>query len=76
MLHYSLNGYKILVGKPEGKRPLEKPRRRWKGNNKIQFYEIGYVGVDWINLGQDKVQWRDLVNTVIDIRFPRYFLAR
>jgi hypothetical protein len=59
------NSYRILVGKPEGKRPLERPRRRWEDNIRM---EIGWGGMDWIDLAQDRDQWRALVNTAINIR--------
>jgi hypothetical protein len=64
------NAYRILVGKPEGKRPLERPRRRWVGNIKMDLREIEWNGVDWIELAQDRDQWRALVNTVINLRVP------
>jgi hypothetical protein len=64
------NAYRILVGKPEGKRPLGRPRRRWVDNIKINLREIGWDGIDWIELAQDKDQWRALVNTVMILRFP------
>jgi hypothetical protein len=69
----STNGgdqYRILVGKPEGKRPLGRPRRRWVDNIKIDVREIGWDGMDWIELAQDKDQWRSLVNTVMNLRVP------
>jgi hypothetical protein len=55
----------LLVGKPEGKRPLGKPKSRWVGNIKIDLREIEGDGVDWIDRAQDRDQWRALVNTVI-----------
>jgi hypothetical protein len=60
----------ILVGKPEGKRPLGRPRRKWE--NKIMMYlrETGWGGMDWIDLAQDRDQWKALVNTVINLRVP------
>jgi hypothetical protein len=61
------NGYRILVGKPEGKRPLRRPRRRWVDNIKIDLREIGWDFMDWINLAQDREQWRTLVNTVMSL---------
>jgi hypothetical protein len=64
------NGYRILVGKPEGKRPLRRPRRRWEDNNKMGLREIELGGMDWIDLIQDRDQWRALVNTVMNIRVP------
>jgi hypothetical protein len=62
------NAYRILVGKPEGKRPLGRPRRRWVDNIKTDLREIGWDGMDWIDLAQDRDQWRALVNTVMNIR--------
>jgi hypothetical protein len=64
------NGYWILVGKLEGKRPLGRPRCRWEDNNKMDLREIGWGGMDWIDLAQDRDQWRDLVNTVMNLRAP------
>jgi hypothetical protein len=64
------NAYRILVGKPEGKRPLERPRRRWVDNIKMNLREIGWHGMDWIDLAQDRDQWRALVNTVMNLRVP------
>jgi hypothetical protein len=58
------------VGKPEGKRPLGRPRRRWVDNIKIVLREIGWDGVDWIDLAQDRDQWRALVSTVMNLRVP------
>jgi hypothetical protein len=54
------------VGKPEGKRPLGRPRRRWVDNIRMDLREIGWDGMDWIELAQDRDQWRALVNTVIE----------
>jgi hypothetical protein len=65
------NAYRISVGKPEGKRPLGRPRRRWEDNINMDFREIGWCGMDWIDLAQDRDQWRALVNTVINIRLPK-----
>jgi hypothetical protein len=59
------NAYKLLVRKPEGKRPLGRPRRRWVNNIKMDLLEIGWSGVDWIGLAQDMDKWRALVNAVI-----------
>jgi hypothetical protein len=64
------NAYRILVGKPEGKRPLGRPRRRWVDNIKMDLGEIGWDGMDWIKLAQDRDQWRALVNTVTNLRVP------
>jgi hypothetical protein len=62
--------YRVLVGRPEGKRPLERPRSRWKDNNKMDLGEIGIDGANWIRLAQDRVQWRAFVNTVMNLRVP------
>jgi hypothetical protein len=64
------NAYRILVGKSKGKRPLGRPRRRWMDNIKMGLREIGWDGVDWIGLVQDKDQWRALVSTVMNLRVP------
>jgi hypothetical protein len=62
--------YRVLVGKPEGKRPLEEPRRRWEDNIKLNLMEIGIDGAYWIRLAQDEVQWRAFVSTIINFRVP------
>jgi hypothetical protein len=62
--------YRVLVGRSEGKRPLGRPRYRWEDNIKMDFKEIGIGGANWIWLTQDRVQWRDLVNTVMNLRVP------
>jgi hypothetical protein len=59
--------YRILVGKPEGKRPLGRPRRRWVDNIKMDVREIGWDVVDWIDMAQDRDQWRALVNMVLNL---------
>jgi hypothetical protein len=64
------NAYRILVGKPEGKRPLGRPRRRWVDNIKMNLREIGWDGRDWIELAQDMEQWRTLVNTAMKLQAP------
>jgi hypothetical protein len=64
------NAYRILVGKPEGKRPLGRPRHRWVDNIKVDLGEIGWDGRNWIELAQDRDQWRALVNTVMNLRVP------
>jgi hypothetical protein len=61
------NPYRILVGKPEGKRLLRRPRRRWEDNIRMDFREIGWGGMDWIYLAQDRDQWRSFVNTVMNL---------
>jgi hypothetical protein len=61
---------RVLVGRPEGKRPLGRPRRRWEDNIKLDLREIGIDGADWIHLAQDRVQWRAYVNTVMNLRVP------
>jgi hypothetical protein len=74
---YSTNGekrnaYRILAGKPERKRPLERPRRtrRWADNIKMDHREIGWSGMDWIHLAEDRDKCRALVNTVMKLRVP------
>jgi hypothetical protein len=62
------NACKIIVGKLAGKRPLGRPRRRWVGNIKMDLREIGLDGEDWIDLAQDKGQWRALLNTIMNLR--------
>jgi hypothetical protein len=62
--------YRALVGKPEGRRPLGRPRRRWEDNIKMDLREVGWGGLDWINVGQDRDRWRALVNAVMNLRVP------
>jgi hypothetical protein len=64
------NAYKILVGKPEGKRPLGRPRRKWLYNIKVDLRETGWDGVDWLDMAQDRDQWWALVNMVLNLPFP------
>jgi hypothetical protein len=62
--------YRALVGKPEGRRPLERPRRRWDDNIKMDLREVGWGGVDWIDLAQNRDRWRALAYTVMSLRVP------
>jgi hypothetical protein len=62
------NAYRILVGMPEGKRPLGRPRRRWADNVKMDLREIGWDGVDWMDMAQDRDQRRARVNTVLNLQ--------
>jgi hypothetical protein len=66
------NAYIIFVGKPEGKRPLGRPKRMWVDNitRKMNLREIGWDGVDWIDQAQDRDQWKALVSTVMNLRVP------
>ena len=59
--------YRVLVGKPEGKRPLGKPRRRWEDNIKMDLREVGCGGLDWIELAEDRDRWPALVNVVMNL---------
>jgi hypothetical protein len=65
------NAYRILVGMSEEKRPLGRPRRRWVDNIKMELREIGWDGVDWIDMVQDRDQWRAFVITVLNLRVPK-----
>jgi hypothetical protein len=62
--------YRVLVGEPEGKRPLGIPRSRWEDNVKMDLKDVGCGGMDWIKLAQDMGRWRALVNAVMNIRVP------
>jgi hypothetical protein len=62
------NAYRLLVGKPEGKRPLGRPSRRWANNIRMDLVEVGWGEVDWIGLAQDRDRWRALVNSVLNLR--------
>jgi len=62
--------YRVLVGKPEGKRPLGRPRRRWLDNIKMDFQEVGCGYMDWIGLARDRYSWRTLVSAVMNLRVP------
>jgi hypothetical protein len=65
-----VESYRILEGKPDGKRPLGRPRRRWVDNFKMIFREIAWDGIDWIDPAQDRDRWRTLVDTVMNFRVP------
>jgi hypothetical protein len=62
--------YRILVGRPEGRRPLGRPRRKWEDNIKMDLQEVGWGGMDWIDMAQDRDRWRALVNAVMNLRVP------
>jgi hypothetical protein len=62
------NVYRLLVGKPEGRRPLGRPRRRWVDNIRMDLVEVGWGDVDWIGLAKDRDRWRALVNSVLNLQ--------
>ena len=62
--------YRVLVGKPEGERPLGRPRRRWEDNIKMHLQEVGCGGIDWIYLAQERGRWPTLVNVVMKLLIP------
>jgi hypothetical protein len=62
--------YRIFVGRPEGRRPLGRPRRRWEDNIKIDVQEVGWGGMDWIDMAQDRDRWRALVSAVMKLWVP------
>jgi hypothetical protein len=64
------NAYRLLVGKPDGKRPLGRPRRRWVDNIRMDLGEVGWSDVNWIGLAQVRNRWRALVNSVLNFRVP------
>ncbi|KAJ4431055.1 hypothetical protein ANN_19648 [Periplaneta americana] len=66
----SRKAYRVLVGRPEGKRPLRLPRRRWEDNIEMDLREVGYDDTDWINLAQDRDRWRAYVRATMNLRFP------
>ncbi|KAJ4441770.1 hypothetical protein ANN_11628 [Periplaneta americana] len=66
----SRNAYRVLVGRPEEKIPLERPRRRWEDNIKLDLKEMGYDDGDWINLAQDRDRWRAYVRAALNVRVP------
>jgi hypothetical protein len=63
--------YRVLVGKTEGKRPLGRPRGRWEDSIKMDLQEVGFGGVDWIDLAQDRDRWQALVNVVMNLLVPQ-----
>jgi hypothetical protein len=63
-------GYRVLVGKPEGRRPLGRPQRRWEDNTEMDLRIVGWRGMDWVNLFQDGDRWQALVNAVMNLRVP------
>jgi hypothetical protein len=65
-----MNAYRLLMGKPEGRRPLGRRRRRWLDNIRMDLVETGWCDVDWIGLAQDRGRWRALVNSVLNLRVP------
>jgi hypothetical protein len=64
------NTYRLLLGKPEGKRPLGRPRSRWVDHIRMDLGEVGWGDVDWIGLAKDRNRWRALVNSVLNLRVP------
>jgi hypothetical protein len=62
--------YRVLVGRPEGRKPLGRPRRRWEDNIKMDLQEVGWEGMDWIDLAQDRDRLRALVSAVMNLRVP------
>jgi hypothetical protein len=65
-----MNAHRVLVEKPEVKRPLRKPTHRWEDNIKMDLKDTGWGGMDWIHMAQDKDQWRALVNMVVNFQVP------
>jgi hypothetical protein len=70
LLVWGRGAFRVLVGKPEGSRPLRRPRSRWEDNIKMDLREVGCGGADWVDLAQDRDRWRALVNTVMNLRVP------
>jgi len=68
---YGRGVHRVLVGKPEGKRPLGRPRRRWEDNIKMDLQEVGGACGDWMELAQDRDRWPALVSTVMNLRVPK-----
>ena len=69
-MEQSRNAYRVIVGKPEGKRPLGRPRRRWEDNIRMHFREVGCAPGEWIDHVEDRDQWRAYVRAVINLRVP------
>ena len=69
-MELSRNAYRVLVGKPEGKRPLGRPTRRWEDNIKVELRKVGCDSGDWVNLAEDRDQWRAYVRAVMNLRVP------
>ena len=69
-MEQSRNAYKVLMGKPEGKRPLGRPRRRWKDNIKMDLREVDCDPREWISLAEDRDQWRAYLRAVMNLRVP------
>jgi hypothetical protein len=65
-----INAHKILVGKPDGKKPLGRPRRRWENDIRMDLWETGWEGADWTHLAEDRDQWRAVVNSVLNLWVP------
>jgi hypothetical protein len=65
----SRGAYRVLLGKPDGRRPLERPRRKWKDNIKMDIRDVGW-GMDWIDLAQDRDRWRAVLNAVMNLLVP------
>jgi hypothetical protein len=66
----TMNAYRVLAGKPEGKRPVGRLRRRWEDNIKMDITEIEWSGMDWIDMAEDRDRWRVLVNMIMNLRVP------
>ena len=69
-MEQSINAYRVLAGKPEGKRPLGRPRRRWEDNIKMDLREVGCDPGEWIDIAEDRDQWRAYVRTIMNLRVP------
>jgi hypothetical protein len=65
--------FRILVGRPEGRRPLGRPRHRWEDNIKMDLQEVGWGGLDWIDITQDRDRWQAVVNAVMKLKLKFYF---